>query len=62
MGEKGRSAKRSQALAGGSAAKRVACVAVAVALIAAAWFGPTPEGLSEAGKMSLALMVAGIFL
>ena len=46
MGEKGRSAKRSQALAGGSAAKRVACVAVAVALIAAAWFGPTPEGLS----------------
>ena len=48
--------------AGASMTKRVLCVAVAVVLVVAAWLGPTPEGLSEAGKMSLALMVAGIFL
>ena len=62
MGGDGRDTRRSQAPAGGAAAKRAACVAVAVVLVAAAWLGPTPEGLSEAGKMSLALMVAGIFL
>ena len=62
MGGDGRDTRRSQAPAGGAAAKRAACVAVAVVLVAAAWLGPTPEGLTEAGKMSLALMVAGIFL
>ncbi|MEG1827657.1 MAG: SLC13 family permease [Gordonibacter sp.] len=47
---------------GMSAGKRILCLAVAVILVVAAWAGPTPEGLTFAGKMSFALMVAGIFL
>ena len=45
-----------------SVARRVVCVSIAVVLVVAAWVGPTPEGLTVAGKMSLALMVSGIFL
>ncbi len=54
--------KRYAADGGSSVAKRTLCIGIAVVLILAAWFGPAPEGLGEAGKMSLALMVAGIFL
>lgn len=54
--------KRSAADGGASLAKRALCIGIAIVLIVAAWLGPTPEGLGEAGKMSLALMVAGIFL
>ncbi|WP_139651673.1 SLC13 family permease [Raoultibacter phocaeensis] len=57
MGEK-RSAKSN----GASNTKRVVCIGIAIVLVLAAWATPTPEGLGEAGKMSLALMVAGIFL
>ena len=45
-----------------SAAVRLACVLVAAAIVVAAMALPAPEGLSFAGKMSLALLVAGIVL
>ena len=47
---------------GPSLKKRFACLGIACAIVALGWLAPTPEGLSFAGKMALALMVAGIFL
>lgn len=41
---------------------RALCVAVSVAIVLIALALPLPEGLSSAGKMSLALLVAGIIL
>lgn len=45
-----------------SAKARLLCVLVAAAIVAFAYFLPLPEGLSFPGKMSLALLVAGILL
>lgn len=42
--------------------RRWILLGIAVAIIAVAWFLPCPEGLDQAGKMSLAIMVCGIFL
>ena len=47
---------------GTSLGKRLALIGVAVAIIVIAHFLPTPEGLSYAGKMAIALMVSGIVL
>lgn len=41
---------------------RIAWIAVAIAILVIAVLIPTPEGLSEGGKMSIALIVAGIVL
>ena len=45
-----------------SAQTRLACVLIAILIVAAAALLPTPAGLSDAGKMSLALLVAGVFV
>ena len=47
---------------GTSLGKRLALIGVAVTIIVIAHFLPTPEGLSYAGKMAIALMVSGIVL
>lgn len=47
---------------GMSQGKRALCIAGALLLIFLAYLLPAPEGLTFSGKMSLALMVAGIFL
>ena len=47
---------------GPSTSRRILYIGIAALLVLLAWAGPTPGGLGEAGKMSLALMVAGIFL
>ena len=41
---------------------RIAWIVVAVAILVIAVLIPTPEGLTEGGKMSIALIVAGIVL
>lgn len=45
-----------------SVALRIVLVLIAVAIIAIGYFIPTPEGLSEGGKMAIAIMVAGMVL
>ena len=41
---------------------RIAWIAVAIAILVVAMLIPTPEGLTEGGKMSIALIIAGIVL
>lgn len=41
---------------------RVISLAIAVVFLIAVYFAPCPEGLSQAGKMSLALLVSGLIV
>ena len=42
--------------------KRVVLILIAVAIIAVGCIMPTPEGLTEGGKMAIVLMIAGLVL
>lgn len=42
--------------------KRIAIIAVAIAIVVIGSLLPTPQGLSETGKMSIVLLLSGLFL